>query len=130
MQDITNATPGICENCAKNKQLKVNWGQSIHLSCPIHLVDMESLIANQGALKWYYYRSERSSGYEVLPRRDKFVYTSDHGLVILGVTDRENGRYDCKLGSNTLCSFSVVVDASKLNYNEKLKITSNYILIN
>ena len=79
----------------------------------IHIPDVEGLIASHGAIKWYYYRSERSSGYEIFARRDKFVQTADHGLVILGISDRENGRYDCKLGTNTLCSFTVDVDASK-----------------
>ena len=113
MQDITNATPGICDNSIKQKQIKANWGQSIHLSCPIHIPDIESIIASEGPIKWFYYRSERSSGYEVFPRRDKFVHTSEHGLVILGISDRENGRYECKLGTNTLFSYSIQVDASK-----------------
>jgi len=128
MQDITNATPGICDNSIKHKQMKANWGQSIHLSCPIHIPDIESIIATQGPIRWFYYRSERSSGYEVIPRRDKFVHTSDHGLVILGISDRENGRYDCKLGTNTLCSFTISVDASESSFHTILKITYfNYL---
>jgi hypothetical protein len=111
MQDITNATPGICDNSIKHKLMKANWGQSIHLSCPIHIPEIESLVQNNGPIKWYYFRSERSSGYEIFARRDKFVQTADNGLVIIGISDRENGRYDCKLGINTLCSFTVTVDA-------------------
>lgn len=50
----------------------------------------------------------------MLPKRDKYVQTADHGLVILGVTDRESGRYDCRLGPGTVFSYTVEVDASKL----------------
>ena len=122
MQDITNATPGICDNSIKQKQIKANWGQSIHLPCPIHIPDIESIITSEGPIKWFYYRSERSSGYEVFPRRDKFVDTSEHGLVILGITDRENGRYECKLGSNTLYSYTITVDASEYSFIQLIKL--------
>ena len=93
--------------------MKVNWGQSVHLSCLIHTNDLNSVIESQGPFKWYYFRSEKSSGFDVLPKRDKYVLTSDHGLVILGVTDRESGRYDCRLGPNTIFSYTLQVDASK-----------------
>lgn len=112
MQDITNATSGICDNSVEHKVMKINWGQSIHLPCTLHTHDMESVIQSQGPLKWYYFRSDKSSGFEVLPKRDKYVLTYDHGLVIMGVTDRESGRYDCRLGPNTIFSYTVNVDAS------------------
>lgn len=114
VQDIRNSGPPICEHNVRSKELKLNWGQSVHMSCPIHSPDIEILLSTYGSLKWYYYRNERSSGYEVT-RRDKFYYTSDQGLVILGVTDRENGRYDCRLGNSILSSYNVSVDASELN---------------
>ncbi|XP_054160696.1 semaphorin-2A-like isoform X2 [Oppia nitens] len=115
IQDITNATPGNCDNSVHHKQIKANWGQSIHLSCPIQIPDIESLNSKVGPIKWLYYRSDRSSGYEVFARRDRFVHTSDYGLVILGITDRENGRYDCKLGFNTLYSYTISVDPKTCN---------------
>ena len=104
---------GICDESVKHKEMRVNWGQSIHLTCPVRLPDMESLVQRYGPLRWYYYRSERSSGFEVFSRRDKFVHTNDNGLVILGITDREGGRYECKLGLTTLSRYIVSVDASK-----------------
>ena len=113
MQDIMNVTAGICDNTIEHKLMKVNWGQSIHLACQIHSPDIESIIKTKGPLKWLYYRSDKSSGFEVYPKRDKYIHTSDNGLVILGVTDRESGRYDCRLGSNTLFSYTINVDASK-----------------
>lgn len=105
--------PAICDDSVRQKDLRINWGQSVHLACPVRLADMESLQRRHGPLRWYYYRSERSSGFEVFPRRDKFAHTTDNGLVVLGVTDREGGRYECKLGSTTLCRYNVSVDSSK-----------------
>ncbi|KAI1301480.1 Semaphorin-2A [Halotydeus destructor] len=114
LQDITESSreAGICDECVRHKELRVNWGQSIHLACPVRLPDMENLLTRHGPLRWYYYRSERSSGFEVFPRRDKFVHTSDNGLVVLAVSDREGGRYECKLGADiVLCRYNVSVDA-------------------
>ncbi|XP_075679801.1 semaphorin 2a isoform X2 [Dermatophagoides pteronyssinus] len=129
MQDIMNVTAGICDNTIEHKLMKVNWGQSIHLACQIHSPDIESIIKTKGPLKWLYYRSDKSSGFEVYPKRDKYIHTSDNGLVILGVTDRESGRYDCRLGSNTLFSYTINVDAktcSAPNESEFRKIYSDW----
>ncbi|XP_075588237.1 semaphorin-2A-like isoform X3 [Dermatophagoides farinae] len=129
MQDIMNVTAGICDSTIEHKIMKVNWGQSIHLPCQIHSPDVSTVIQTQGPLKWYYFRSDKSSGFEVYPKRDKYVHTSDHGLVILGVTDRETGRYDCRLGSNTLFSYTINVDAktcSAPNESEFRKIYSDW----
>lgn len=126
IQDIMNSTNGICDSSIEHKLMKVNWGQSIHLPCTIHSPDLDSIIKSQGPIKWFYFRSEKSSGFEVFPKRDKFVLTSDHGLVILGVTDRENGRYECRLGSSPLFSYTINVDASKLI--KKFQIHSKSII--
>lgn len=113
MQNVDNSSPSICDASVKQKDLKVNYGQSIHLSCPLHVNDFESSTAKYGPLKWYFYRNERSSGVEVSSRRDKFALTTDNGLVILGTSDRESGRYECKLGSLPLIRYEVFVDPSK-----------------
>lgn len=119
MQDIMNATAGICDSTIEHKMMKINWGQSVHLPCTIHSPDLDSVIASQGPLKWYYFRSDKSAGFEVYPKRDKYVLSSEHGLIILGVTDQENGRYDCRLGPNTLFSYTINVDASMFSQNSK-----------
>ena len=92
--------------------MKINYGQSIHLSCPLRVADYD-LVSKHGPLKWFYYRNERSAGVEVTGKKEKFVHTSDHGLVILGTTDREAGRYECKLGAIPLIRYEVFVDPSK-----------------
>lgn len=113
LQDITNATTGVCDapGAIETKHLKVAFGESVHLPCTLNSHDMEATLAAQGPIKWYYFRSAKSSSFEVLPKRDKYVQTADHGLVILGVTDRESGRYDCRLGPGTVFSYIVEVDA-------------------
>lgn len=113
MQNVDNSSPSICDASVKQKDLKVNYGQSVHLSCPFHVNDFESSTAKYGPLKWYFYRNERSSGVEVSSRRDKFALTTDNGLVILGTSDRESGRYECKLGSLPLIRYEIFVDPSK-----------------
>lgn len=107
LQDVTNATPGICDNSVKNKPLRVYWGQSVHLACPVHIPDLD--ILGVGNLRWYHYTREKGK-YEVQQRKDKYIYTSDHGLVIMSITERDSGRYDCKLGTSTLCSYNITVD--------------------
>jgi len=113
LQNVDNISPSMCDGSVKQKDLKVNYGQSVHLSCPFHVNDFEASTAKVGPLRWYFYRNERSNGIEVTTRRDKFALTTDNGLVILGTTDRENGRYECKLGSLPLIRYEVFVDPSK-----------------
>lgn len=116
LQDVTNTFPSICEESLSYKDVPANWGQSLHLPCTgSKLNDIESLVNEHGPLKWFHYRTAKSSGFEVLPRRDKFIVTRDSGLVIMGITDRESGRYECKLGSNTISKYNISVDASKYN---------------
>ncbi|GBN40761.1 Semaphorin-2A, partial [Araneus ventricosus] len=83
------------------------WGQSVHLACPVHLPQAETAVI--GSSRWFRYSREKGK-YEVQQRRDKYIYTQDQGLVILSVTERDSGRYDCKLGPNTLCSYNITVD--------------------
>ncbi|XP_023225739.1 semaphorin-2A-like isoform X3 [Centruroides sculpturatus] len=108
LQDVTNATPGICDNFVKNKPLHVYWGQSLHLTCAIHMPEIEEL--GMGMLQWFHYSREKGK-YLVSQHRDKYIHTANNGLVILSVNERDSGRYDCKLGTSTLCSFNITVDA-------------------
>ena len=106
----------MCDGSVKQKDLKINYGQSVHLSCPLHTLDSESQsnkLNNNNNVKWILYRNERSSGVEITMRKDKFIFTSDHGLVILSTTDREAGRYECKLNNFPLIRYDVFVDPSK-----------------
>jgi len=117
MQDVTLSTPGICDDFVDTKEMKVSWGQSVHLSCPVQPSNLEILIDKFGPLKWYYYRSDRSTGYEVFARKDKFIHTTDNGLVIIGITEREKGRYECKVGSNVISRYDLVLDKRKWSFS-------------
>lgn len=46
-------------------------------------------------------------------RPDKYIQTAEQGMVIMGVTEQEAGRYDCRLGADTLCSYNITVDTQR-----------------
>lgn len=161
IQNIDGSDPGICDDTVKLKELKVNFGQSVHLPCPssknLDIINTHAqqqpyaggpsnnnnlLIPpsggnNQGissltkpSVRWYYYKNDRSPGVQVLSTtysnyissssnvnnnnndrgshslwdasNNNFVYskkivqTIDGGLVILGMSERESGRYECR----------------------------------
>ena len=102
----------MCEGAVRQKEMKVNYGQSVHLSCPLSVTGSEE-IARHGGLKWFFYRNERSSGVEVTPHNGRFVLTTEHGLVILGSTEREAGQYECRLGGSALFRYDIFVDMSQ-----------------
>lgn len=109
---MDNSSPGICEGAVRQKDMKVNYGQSVHLSCPLRVTGSEE-IATHGGLKWFFYRNERSGGVEVTSHNARFALTSDNGLVILGTTEREAGQYECRLGFSPLVRYEIFVDTSK-----------------
>lgn len=64
-------------------------------------------------IQWYYHRRDNvpSVGYPVLQRRDKFILAADQGLVILNAN--EPGWYQCRLGSQIIYSYNLIIDTSK-----------------
>jgi hypothetical protein len=46
-------------------------------------------------------------------RPDKYIETSEHGLVIIAVNEADSGRYDCWMGGSLLCSYNITVDAHR-----------------
>jgi len=108
IQDVDSSYPTACDGSIKQKDMKVNFGQTAYLSCPMHTNDLETT-SKHGSLKWIYYRNERS-GVEVTNKKDKYALTTDNGLVILGTTEREAGRYECKLGPLPLIRYEIFVD--------------------
>lgn len=63
-------------------------------------------------------------------RPDKYIETSEHGLVIIAVTEADAGRYDCWMGASLLCSYNVTVDAHRCSppakSNDYQKIYSDW----
>lgn len=107
----------------------VTWGQSIHLGC---FVKMPEVLVNQ-EVKWYHYSKEKGR-YQIMYKYgiagDKFIETSEKGLVIVGINEQDAGRYDCWLGNALLCSFNITVDAhrcsSPTKSNDYQKIYSDW----
>lgn len=46
-------------------------------------------------------------------RPDKYIETSEHGLVVMNVNEADAGRYDCKMGGDIVCSYNITVDAHR-----------------
>lgn len=44
---------------------------------------------------------------------EKYIETSEHGLLIISVTENDAGRYDCWLGGSLLCSYNITVDTHR-----------------
>lgn len=51
--------------------------------------------------------------FDEMHRPDKYIQTAEQGMVIMGVTEQEAGRYDCRLGADTLCSYNITVDTQR-----------------
>lgn len=64
-------------------------------------------------IQWYFHRRENppSPGFPVLQRRDKFILAADQGLVIMNAN--EPGWYQCRLGSQIIYSYNLIVDTSE-----------------
>lgn len=162
IQDVTNDTPYICHNNIKHKEVRVTWGQSVHLPCPISLSlisgdlqsrereqqqinsfaimrqqqqlqqhfdndqqqqqQMDNLFGVTNYISWYYHSREASTaqGIPILQRRDKFILAADQGLVIMSAN--QAGWYQCRLGSQTIYSYNVIVDTSKLMSTVKMSL--------
>ncbi|XP_076304965.1 semaphorin-2A-like isoform X2 [Tachypleus tridentatus] len=123
LQDVTKAIPNICEDCEKKKLMSVYWGQSVHLACAVHAEDMKRL--ELGTIHWVHYSRDKKKML-VSQRQDKYIITSDYGLVIMALTDHDSGRYDCRVGAHTLCSYNVTVDSKTCNPPTELEYKQIY----
>ncbi|CAG0890637.1 unnamed protein product [Darwinula stevensoni] len=110
LQDVSQSNPGMCDNNISKKRLTAHWGQSVHLACDINLPD--PLHSAQTSLTWYHHSREKGR-YPIELRPGKYIQTSDQGLVIVGVTEADAGRYDCLLGDSPLCSYNITVDSHR-----------------
>lgn len=55
LQDVTGATPGLCDACIAKKKMVVTWGQSIHLGCAVKLPRPISL----KDITWHHYSKDK-----------------------------------------------------------------------
>ena len=93
---------------------------------------MPEVLANQ-EVRWYHYSKEKGRyqiAYKYGAGGDKFIETSEKGLVIVGVNEQDAGRYDCWLGGSLLCSYNITVDAHRCSApaksNDYQKIYSDW----
>jgi hypothetical protein len=93
---------------------------------------MPEVLANQ-EVRWYHYSKEKGRyqiAYKYGAGGDKFIETSEKGLVIVGVNEQDAGRYDCWLGGALLCSYNITVDAHRCSApaksNDYQKIYSDW----
>ncbi|XP_044257966.1 semaphorin-2A isoform X1 [Tribolium madens] len=125
LQDVSNSTVDVCDSSVVKKKMIVTWGQSLHLGC---FLKMPAVLASQ-TITWYHYSKEKGR-YKIQYRPDKYIETSEHGLVIIAVTEADAGRYDCWMGASLLCSYNVTVDAHRCSppakSNDYQKIYSDW----
>lgn len=126
---MSNTTADVCDSSVGKRKLVVTWGQSVHLGC---FVKMPEVLANQ-EVRWYHYSKEKGRyqiAYKYGAGGDKFIETSEKGLVIVGVNEQDAGRYDCWLGGALLCSYNITVDAHRCSApaksNDYQKIYSDW----
>lgn len=125
LQDVSNSTIDVCDSSVVKKKMFVTWGQSLHLGC---FLKMPAVLASQ-TITWFHYSKEKGR-YKINFRPDKYIETSEHGLVIISVTEADAGRYDCWMGASLLCSYNVTVDAHRCSppakSNDYQKIYSDW----
>ena len=129
LQDVTNIAPAICDQCAKQYSKQVNVGESVHLPCniPLHLIAGNSQAnslpsSTQQPISWHFTSANGETAIELkltgntlanLHLRQRFVQTSDGGLVVLGATTKEHGYFECRLSNKPLFRYQISVDTSK-----------------
>ncbi|KAF4526524.1 hypothetical protein B566_EDAN005891 [Ephemera danica] len=114
LQDVSNSTASVCDSCVIKKKMVVTWGQSIHLGC---FVKMPEVLTSQ-TVTWFHHSKDKGR-YQLMYRPDKYIETSEHGLVIIGVNEADAGRYDCWMGGSLLCSYNITVDAHRCSAPSK-----------
>jgi hypothetical protein len=74
-----------------------------------------SLDGTEEQIQWYHYdlNGKRKKIHAALASKEKHIFTQDNGLVILGMTEGDAGRYDCKLGKDSISTYSVSVDMGR-----------------
>jgi len=114
LQDPQGVAEGICEVSLPRKKITANFGSSIHLNCAISHVDQP--------ISWYFYDDLNNNGRHISfsgsnnhaqSNSNKYVLTQTNGLVVIGVKEPDAGRYDCRLGRESVSSYQVTVDMQR-----------------
>ncbi|XP_063365071.1 semaphorin-2A [Cydia amplana] len=126
IQDVANETADICDSSIARKSVSATWGQSLHLGSFIKMPE----VLQPRAITWYHYSREKGRHPITFNKPEKYIETSEHGLLIISVIESDAGRYDCWLGGSLLCSYNITVDIHRCSppekSNEYQKIYSNW----
>ncbi|XP_031333209.1 semaphorin-2A [Photinus pyralis] len=114
LQDVANTTVNICDSSVIKKKMTATWGQSLHLGC---FLKMPAVLASQ-TITWHHYSKDKGR-YKIIYKPEKYIETSEHGLIILSLTEADAGRYDCWMGASLLCSYNVTVDSHRCSAPSK-----------
>jgi len=104
LQDPQGVAEGICEASLPVKKITANFGSSVHLSCAIDNIDHP--------INWYFY-DIKDKRHPVTESTSKYVFTQNNGLVIIGVKEQDAGRYECRLGRESVSSYQINIDLQR-----------------
>ncbi|CAH2234036.1 jg25597 [Pararge aegeria aegeria] len=126
IQDVANETADICDSSISRKSVSATWGQSLHLGSFVKMPE----VLQPRAVTWYHYSREKGRHPIAFNKPEKYIETSEHGLLIISVNEADAGRYDCWLGGSLLCSYNITVDTHRCSppekSNEYQKIYTNW----
>ncbi|CAG0887062.1 unnamed protein product [Cyprideis torosa] len=112
LQDLTGVGSGICASAVSKKRMTVHWGQTVHLGCP-HSSLYISGPSSQSGLVWTHVGRGDGNRRAIVYSPNKRISTSERGLVIIGVTEADAGRYDCIQDGSLICSFNITVESTR-----------------
>ena len=96
----------MCESAAGHEsRVSAVFGSSLHLGCKL------GGKGESRGLEWHHY-DVRGKSRRVSPS-SKHVFTQDDGLVIIGASEADAGRYECRLGGARVTAYAVTVDMGR-----------------
>ncbi|XP_025832157.1 semaphorin-2A-like [Agrilus planipennis] len=116
IQDVSRSSLNVCGGYVTKTKIYAIWGQTLHLGCYAKL----PYTFSSEDVVWYHYSKEKGRQ-ELQFQSDKYIETSQHGLVILSAQQEDSGQYDCFVGTSLLCSYEVNIDFDRClspNQNE------------
>ena len=63
-------------------------------------------------ISWHFYDLNNNERH-ISSQTNKYVFTQTNGLVIIGIKEQDAGRYDCRLGHESVSSYELSVDMQR-----------------